>query len=47
MSTEQPEWASYARERHDAEKATGWRYSKPGQWGTDGEWHEAEPEDLR
>lgn len=44
--SEQPEWASYARERHDAERAEGWRYPMPGQW-TGGEWREPEPSDLR
>jgi hypothetical protein len=35
--SEQPEWASYARERDDAQDAERWRYTPPGQW-VGGEW---------
>jgi hypothetical protein len=42
--TEQPEWASYTRERDDAQDADRWRYATPGQW-VGGEWRTYGPED--
>jgi hypothetical protein len=41
---EQPEWASYARERHDAQDADRWRYAPPGEW-VGGEWRTYGPEE--
>jgi hypothetical protein len=43
--TESPEWADYAAERHDAERADQWRYPEPGQW-VGGEWRTPEPEET-
>jgi hypothetical protein len=40
-----PEWADYARERHDAQTVDQWRYTTPGQW-VGGEWRTAEPEET-